>query len=123
MKKTLISVSLLALTGSAFAIDGTIEFTGAFTDAPCETNINGANAASSVSVTLDTWNAANFKDNVGATTDLKPITVNLSGCPNITKANIQFNGTTDAINPTLFATQTGVDIATNVDRTLQLSEQ
>ncbi|WP_158069125.1 fimbrial protein [Serratia oryzae] len=116
MKKTLIAASLFALAGSAFAADGTIQFTGAFTDAPCEININGSttNTTNSVSVALDTWNAANFKDNVGATTDLKPITISLSGCPNMTKANIQFNGATDAVNPTLFATQTGADTATNV---------
>ncbi|WP_422528271.1 fimbrial protein [Serratia fonticola] len=116
MKKTLIAASLFALTGSAFAVDGTIQFTGAFTDAPCEINIDGTttNATSSVNVALDTWNAANFKDNVGATTDLKPITISLSGCPDMTKANIKFNGATDAINPSLFATQTGANTATNV---------
>jgi len=48
------------------------------------------------------------------TTDLKPISINLTGCPNITKANIQFNGATNATNPTLFATQTGANTATNV---------
>lgn len=116
MKKTLIAASLFALSGSAFAVDGTIQFTGAFTDAPCEINIDGGttNATSSVNVALDTWNAASFKDNVGATTDLKPITISLSGCPDMTKANIQFNGATNAINPKLFATQTGDNTATNV---------
>lgn len=116
MKKTLIAATLFALTGSAFAVDGTIQFSGAFTDAPCEINIDGAttNATSSVSVALDSWNAANFKDNVGATTDLKPITISLSGCPDMTKAKIQFNGATDAVNPNLFATQTGANTATNV---------
>ncbi|AJJ10599.1 fimbrial family protein [Yersinia rohdei] len=116
MNKTLIAASLFALTNSVFAADGTIQFTGAFTDTPCEIKIAGTttSATSSVKVSLDTWTAANFKDNVGATTDLKPITINLSGCPKMTKANIQFNGASDAKNPSLFATQTGADTATNV---------
>lgn len=32
MKQTFIAASLLALTSSAFAVDGTLHFTGAFTD-------------------------------------------------------------------------------------------
>lgn len=32
----------------------------------------------------------------------------------MTKAHIQFNGATNAINPNLFATQTGANTATNV---------
>lgn len=115
MKKALIAASLFALSGSAFAIDGTIKFIGSFTDAPCVVNIGGTttNAGTSVNVALDTWNIANFKK-VGETTDLKPIIIELSGCPNMQKANIQFNGTADSKNPDLFATLTGPDTATNV---------
>ncbi|UNK24182.1 fimbrial protein [Yersinia intermedia] len=116
MNKGLIAISLLALSSSAFAIDGTIQFTGAFTDSPCEININGSTTtgSSSASVVLDTWNVTNYKSNVGATTDLKPITISLSGCPAKTQANIQFNGTVNTTNPKLFAIQTGADAASNV---------
>lgn len=116
MKKTIIAVSLLALTNAASAIDGTIHFSGAFTDAPCEININGsqANSSNSVSVNLDTWSTASYQNNVGATTDLKPITISLSNCPNMTQANIRFSGAVDATNPELFAIDTGVETASNV---------
>ncbi|AHM75051.1 fimbrial protein [Yersinia hibernica] len=116
MNKGFIAISLLALSSSAFAIDGTIQFSGAFTDSPCEINVNGSTTtgSSSASVILDTWNVANYKGNVGATTDLKPITISLSGCPSKTQANIQFNGTVNATNPELFAIQTGAGAASNV---------
>jgi len=116
MKKTIIAVSLLALTNAAFAIDGTIHFSGAFTDSPCEVNINGSetNGNNSINVNLDTWGTANYQNNVGATTDLKPITISLSNCPNMTQANIRFNGTVDATNPELFAIETGEETASNV---------
>ncbi|HBE9180245.1 hypothetical protein FCH33_16650 [Serratia fonticola] len=116
MKRTLFVASLLALSSSAFAIDGTIQFNGAFTESPCKIDVNGAttNGTSTASVALDIWSVANFKDNVGATTDLKPITISLSGCPAKTVANIQFNGAVDATNPKLFAIQTGDENATNV---------
>lgn len=116
MKKTFFAIPLLVLSSSAFAVDGTIQFTGAFTDSPCEININGSstNGSSSTSVMMDTWNAANYKDNVGSTTDLKPITISLAGCPDKTQANIQFSGTVDAMNPKLFAVESGANSASNV---------
>lgn len=116
MKKKYLVIPLLLLSTSAFAVDGTIQFTGAFTDSPCEININGSstNGSSSTSVMMDTWNAANYKDNVGATTDLKPIKISLTGCPSKTQANIQFSGTADAINPKLFAIESGANSASNV---------
>lgn len=116
MKKTLIAASLFALTSSAFAVDGTLHFTGAFTDSPCEVNINGTTASGgSINVGLDTWSKANYQNNVGATTDLKPITISLSSCPSMTKANIKFSGAVDGTNPNLFAIETGgADQASNV---------
>ncbi len=115
MKKALIAASLFTLSGSAFAIDGTIQFTGSFTDSPCVVTIDGTatNSGTTANVALGTWNIANFKT-VKATTDLKPIVINLSSCPNMGKANIQFNGTADSNNSNLFATLTGPDAATNV---------
>lgn len=116
MKKTLIAASLFALTSSAFAIDGTIHFTGAFTDSPCEININGSTATSgtSVNVALDTWSTANYQNNIGATTDLKPIVISLSNCPNMSQANIRLSGNVDTNNPDLFAIESGVDTASGV---------
>ncbi|XKD93424.1 fimbrial protein [Morganella morganii] len=113
MKKILIASSLFALTSSAFAVDGTLHFTGAFTDAPCEVNINGATATGTINVALDSWSIANYQTS-GVTTDLKPITISLSGCPDMTSANIQFNGTANGTNPDLFAIETGAGTATNV---------
>ncbi|WP_419236846.1 fimbrial protein [Serratia fonticola] len=116
MKKSFFVASLLTLSTSAFAIDGTIQFTGAFTDSPCKININGANTngTSTAGVSLDTWNVANFTGNVGTTTDLKAITISLSNCPSKALANIQFNGAVDAKNPSLFAIQSGASSATDV---------
>lgn len=113
MKRTLIATSLLALTSFAFAVDGTIHFTGAFTESPCVVNINGASATGTINVTLDTWATTNYQI-AGATTDLKPITITLSSCPNMTTANVQFKGIVDGINPDLFAIETGANAATNV---------
>ncbi|WP_272691074.1 fimbrial protein [Providencia sp. PROV116] len=113
-------ITLLAILSAsacgALAIDGTIQFRGAFTETPCVIDINGSNTNSTtaVSVPLGTWATENFANNVGATTDLKPITFTLSSCPDITQANIRFNGQADTTNSKLFAIQSGVDAASNV---------
>ncbi len=114
-KKTLLVISLFAATGSAFAADGTLNFTGSFTDSPCQVNINGSNAsgAGSVSVPLATWSKDNFKS-AGLTTDLKPIVISLSACPEMTEATIQFVGNVNQSNPNLFAVNPGVASAENV---------
>ncbi len=115
VKKIALVAALSALTSSALAIDGTIQFKGAFTASPCEFNVNGsAGNGNTITVPLGTWATANFINNVGATTDLKPITFNLSNCPDMKQANIRFNGQADSLNPGLFAIQSGTDMASNV---------
>ncbi|MGO2346271.1 MAG: fimbrial protein, partial [Providencia sp.] len=76
---------------------------------------NGTSTSGSINVNLDTWSKANYQNNVGATTDLKPITITLSACPDMAKANIKFSGAVDGVNPDLFAIETGAaDQASNV---------
>ncbi|MDD9338601.1 MAG: fimbrial protein [Providencia heimbachae] len=116
VKKIALLAILSASAGSALAIDGTIQFRGAFTETPCVIDINGSNTnnTAAVSVPLGTWATENFANNVGTTTDLKPITFTLSSCPDMTKANIRFGGQADPTNSKLFAIQSGVDTASNV---------
>ncbi|MDV7021138.1 fimbrial protein [Atlantibacter subterranea] len=103
--------AVLALSSaSAFAIDGTVNFTGEILDAACTVDI-GTNNTMSVDLgkVVKTTFAA-----TGDTASTTKFTIKLKDCPAaVTSAKVKFEGTPDATDSTLLGvtgTATGVAI-------------
>lgn len=87
-----IAVSLLALSaGSAWATDGTIEFTGEILTSTCEFASGDV-----INVELGRYSAHQFKS-VGDRTPAIPVDIPLKNCP--TTPWVHVNGTTDNFIP------------------------
>lgn len=92
LKKKLVllstATSLLVLSASTFAADGTINFTGKFIDTTCNIQFDSGNTTAEIN--LGTYNV-NTLAAVGDLTSSKPIEIALSGCPVKDKTvNIEF---------------------------------
>lgn len=113
--KILLAVSLLTTVGSTFAADGALNFSGSFTSTPCQVNINGSDIgdAGSVGVPLGTWSKAGFTS-LGIPTDLKPIKISLSACPDLSFAIVRFMGNADEQYDGFFSINPGENSASNV---------
>ncbi len=113
--KILLAVSLFATAGSTFATDGALNFSGSFTSTPCQVNINGSDigGAESIGVPLGTWNKAGFIS-AGIPTDLKPIKISLSACPEVSVAFIKFMGNAHEQYTGFFSINPGENSASNV---------
>lgn len=105
-KMTMIALAAgaIATQGSAFAADGTINFSGKVIDSGC-TVAETANGP--LSVALGSFAKTSFKD-VGAQSAKKGFTLTLTNCPG-TAASVQirFAGNPDPTNSTLIALTPG----------------
>lgn len=106
-KKTLVAVALLSAVSmnAAYAVDGTITFTGSIIAGTCE--INGASAPANIAVPLGNYSAFEFGAS-GSTVANATIPMALTNCPaSVTNVAILFNGTADTTNPALLAVNAG----------------
>ncbi|MBL5885721.1 fimbrial protein [Lelliottia amnigena] len=113
MKKNLIVAALIAgaLSSSAFAADGKIDFVGAITDDACTVTNNMTNP---LIVTLGTVASSAFTTGnlSAAPTEFK---INLTNCPaSITSAQVKFDGTADANDNTILQLTQETGVVTNV---------
>lgn len=111
MKKIMFIHSALlatAISGSAFAADGTINFTGKIIDDACKVDTSSLNVPLG-SVAKSSFGAA------GASASPTRFTIKLKDCPaSVTSASIHFDGPTDSVNSKLLALTSGASVATNV---------
>lgn len=77
IKVGLLAAAIGAVSGSAFASDGTITFNGKITDITCTVQVNGGSASSTV--TLPTVSTTALKA-INNTAGVTPFTVSLDGC-------------------------------------------
>jgi len=102
MKKTLIALSLLAAPvafSSAYAADGSINFTGNITDAACTVDTDSA----SQTINLGTVSSKAFQA-AGATAAPTKFDIKLTQCPvTVTSASVKFDGSIDSNNSDLLA--------------------
>lgn len=110
MNKSLIMLSLLlSTTLPAWAVDGTINFTGAITDTACK--VDGASA--NQNVTLGTVASSGFSG-AGSVAAPTKFSIILTDCPaSATTAQVSFDGNTSGTNPTLLSLGSG-QTASNV---------
>lgn len=103
-----VAVSLLALSaGSAWATDGTIEFTGEILSSTCEFT-NG----DTINIELGHYAAKQFK-NVGDRSPAIPVDIPLKNCPTIPWLHV--DGTTDNSFQLWLETRTGGTVAGHDD--------
>ncbi|MDF7788623.1 fimbrial protein [Pantoea stewartii] len=108
---TLITSALFAaaISGSASAADGTINFTGKIADTACTVDPASANQT----VNMGEVAASSFKS-AGATASAARFTINLTNCPAAaTSASVRFDGPLASGNGNLLALSSG-QTATNV---------
>jgi len=97
VRAAFISASFMCVS-SAFAVDGQINFTGKIIDKACTIDIGSAAAGVDLgSVSKDT-----FKSGPGSVSSPTRFSIILKNCPaDLTAAKVQFDGTTDDVDPTL----------------------
>nr|WP_300307286.1 fimbrial protein [Halomonas sp.] len=88
--KLLMAACCSVMSGSVFAIDGTIDISGTVTDTSCTVTINGGSASSSV--VLPTVSTASLTSN-GAVAGATAFTFNLTECPATGGARAYFEST------------------------------
>ena len=111
MKKTMLSACFLLVTGSAIAADGTIHFTGSITDQTCTVDSGSQN----LNVDLGTVAQTALDGASGMKASPTRFTLTLTDCPDtVTGANVKFDGTSDGVNQSLLALDSGTGIATGV---------
>lgn len=99
-----------ACFSTAYAADGTINFTGTITDAACTITPGSANQTVSMGTVSSTALA-----NVGDTAAPSAFNIVLTNCPvTATQAVVKFDGPTDADNSSLIALTTAAGKATGV---------
>ncbi|MCY1700944.1 fimbrial protein [Lelliottia sp. SL45] len=112
MKKNLIAAVVAgALSSSALAADGKIEFVGAITDDACTVTNNMNNP---LLVTLGTVASSAFTtgNRSAAPTEFK---INLTNCPDsVTSAQVKFDGKADDNDNTILQLTQETGVATNV---------
>ncbi|MGL5387630.1 MAG: fimbrial protein [Serratia sp. (in: enterobacteria)] len=113
MKKNLIVAALVAgaLSSSAFAADGKINFVGAITDDACTVTNNMSNP---LTVTLGTVASSAFTTG-NLTAAPTKFTIALTNCPSsVSSAKVKFDGTADANDNTILQLTQETGVATNV---------
>lgn len=124
MKKNVIAVAFATVTAlsasSAFAAEGTVNFTGEIIDAACVVNINETNT---LTVDLGKIAKSAFKaagDEAAAT----KFTVTLKSCPAaITAAKVKFDGIADKTDSTLLGLTAETGAAKDVAVALQTADR
>jgi major type 1 subunit fimbrin (pilin) len=114
MKKTLLATTLATFTllcaSSAFAADGTLNFTGDIKDTTCVVDFGAG--ATSLSIPMGTFNKTAFSKGAGATSNATKFTIKLTTCPAAyTKATVEFDGTADTNNSKVLALSSGTTAA------------
>ncbi|CAI1691024.1 fimbrial protein [Serratia quinivorans] len=109
MKKTLIAAALATTTifsvSSAFAADGTLNFTGDIKDTTCVVDLGGT---TSLSIPMGTFNKTAFSGGSGTVSNATKFSIKLKTCPAAyTKATIEFDGTADSNNDQVLALTAG----------------
>ncbi|PVZ86213.1 fimbrial protein [Serratia sp. S1B] len=102
--KPIVALSLFFMS-SAYAVDGTINFTGEIVANTCTISTGGG----TVTVTLPTISTSHFKD-IGSRAGQTAFTIDLTGCtPASGSVAVRFTGTGDQVDPTtgLFLPTTG----------------
>jgi len=102
MEKNAIRIAFIcasiACSPSVFAVDGQVNFTGEILDKACTVDIGGA----ALSVDLGKVSKDIFKSGPGSMSTPTRFSIHLKNCPEeLTGAKVQFDGTTDATDPTL----------------------
>lgn len=111
MKKTLLATTLATITlisaSSAFAADGTLNFTGDIQDTTCVVDLAGA-GGTSLSIPMGTFNKSAFSGGSGTTSNATKFSIKLKTCPaTYTKATVEFDGTPDSNNSDVLALTAG----------------
>ncbi|MBB1581302.1 fimbrial protein [Serratia sp. OS31] len=120
MKKTLLVTTLAATailsTSSAFAADGTVNFTGSITDTACVVDTASAN----LTVPLGKISAKAFGA-AGATGPATKFTLVVKSCPEVATAKVNFDGIPVSGDNNVLALTTGTGVATGVG--VQISDK
>lgn len=106
--KLAMAASALLLTSGAYAVDGTINFTGSIVESTCSAAVTGTSGST---VNLGNVSSTGFNA-AGDVSGAQPFTIALTGCPTTgTNANksmaIQFAGTPDQAKTSLLAVTGG----------------
>jgi major type 1 subunit fimbrin (pilin) len=114
MKKTLLATTLATFTllcaSSAFAADGTINFTGDIKDTTCVVDFGAG--STSLSIPMGTFNKTAFSKGAGSTSNATKFSIKLKTCPAAyTKATVQFDGTADTNDSKVLALTSGTTAA------------
>lgn len=118
MKNSLIAAAVLsvALSSTAFASDGKVNFTGKITDTACVVDTDSLNQT----VNLGSVSTTSLAD-AGATSGAKKFTLVLSSCPEaVTSATVRFDGIEVPGTNSLLALTAGADTAKDVG--IQISD-
>lgn len=111
--KKLALIAALAATGlcpTAFAADGTINFTGSIRDTACTVNTGSATQT----VNLGTVAASAFGA-AGSQASARQFAITLTNCPSaVTSASIRFDGPLASGNSSLLGLTSGTGVATGV---------
>ncbi|ELP5717212.1 major type 1 subunit fimbrin (pilin) [Enterobacter asburiae] len=110
-KKTTLAVFFMLPIISAYAVDGSVNFTGEIVDAACKVDVG---ASSALSVDLGKVQKSALTGD-GSTASATKFTLKLSSCPStITKAAVKFAGTPYDNDDSILALTSGTGVATGV---------
>lgn len=114
MKRNLVAMAVVltaASASSAFAADGTVNFTGQILDQACTVSVGTNNT---LDVNLGKVAKTAFP-NVGDKAAATKFTIKLTSCPAaLTSATVKFDGITDSTNNSYLAITSGSGVATGV---------
>ncbi|CAI1187978.1 fimbrial protein [Serratia quinivorans] len=121
MKHTLLAAALATTAAfsfsSAFAADGTVNFTGSVTDTACVVDMGGTNVLA-VPMGKISKNSFTVAGSVAAATKF---TLQLKSCPIATTATVKFDGIAAGGDDKILALTTGSGVATGLG--IQLSDK
>lgn len=114
MKKMIVSALLIVTAsgvGTVQAADGTVRFTGNITDQTCTV----ASGSQNLNVVLGSVAKSALNGSAGLRAAPTKFTLSLTGCPEtVTGANVKFDGTSDPVNQSLLALDSGTGVASGV---------
>lgn len=121
MKKTLLAAALATTAAlsfsSAFAADGTVNFTGSVTDTACVVDMGGTNV---LAVQMGKISKSSFTV-AGTVAAATKFTLQLKSCPSATTATVKFDGIAANGDDKVLALTTGTGVATGLG--IQLSDK
>lgn len=121
MKKNLLAAALATTAAfsfsSAFATDGTVNFTGSVTDTACVVDMGGSNVLA-VQMGKISKNSFPVAGSVAAATKF---TLQLKSCPTATTATVKFDGIAAGGDNKILALTSGTDSATGLG--IQISDK